>query len=67
MAGYGARSVVVSLLRGLCMGTLRVYPVAVAGGELLFEVWFGSFHCAIFLFRIAYKVALSHVENIQLG
>ena len=49
------------------MGTLRVYPVAVAGGELLFEVWFGSFHCAIFLIRIAYKVALSHVENIQLG
>jgi hypothetical protein len=40
------------------MGTLRVYPVALAGGELLFEVWIGSFCCGIFLIRIAYKVAV---------
>jgi len=66
VAGYSARSVV-SPRRGLCMGRLRVYPVSVAGGELLFEVWFGSFPCAIFLIRIAYKVAVSRVENIQLG
>ena len=66
MAGYGARSVV-SPRRGLCMGTLCVYPVAVAGGELLFEVWIRSFCCAIFLIRTAYKVAVSRVENIQLG
>ena len=67
MAGYGARSVVVSPLRGFCMGTLVVYSVAVARGELLFEVWIGSFCCGIFLISIAYKVAVSHGENIQLG
>jgi len=30
-------------------------------------VRYGSFHCGIFLIRIAYKITVSRGENIQLG
>jgi hypothetical protein len=57
--------VVVSRLRGFCVGGLRINPGVGVGGELLCEVWF--FPLQKFLTGIAYKIAVSRGENIQLG
>ena len=50
LAECEAGSVVGSPRGWFCVGTLRVCPVAVAGGELLCEVWFHHIiHCNILL------------------